>query len=352
LGRRQQREPIPVYITLPGLLAFSGVVVVTVSSTAASEPARADDLGLRGALQQTSNFDGSAQHVQSPPSDPDRIRNRDPQPENAQARPARQNSSTNTWAIFGFTEGSDTATTGERLPYGESVLRFSRRDSNFASASGNLGLAYGTSDRMVVWAAGSSFSRQSFNLPQEFNDAQSFGALAGLKYQVLQRNSDPVGLSLQAEPFWERAVERGPVRRQTLGSEFRMIVDTALIPDELFAAVNLAYEPAISATDVGHGDCESNLETSLAFSSHVLDNVFLGAEMRYQTKYSGLFFSQSLGSAWFAGPTIYVSLGKNGYLGTAWLIQFHGRAAEQPNQSLDLVNYGRHQVRLKFGYGF
>jgi hypothetical protein len=159
-------------------------------------------------------------------------------------------------------------------------------------------------------------------------------------------------LSLQAEPFWERAVERGPVGRQTFGSEFRMIVDTALIPNELFAAVNLAYEPAISATDIGHGDCESNLETSLAFSSRVLDTVFLGAEMRYQTKYSGLFFSRDLGSAWFAGPTIYLSLGKNGYLGTAWLIQFHGRAAEQPNQSLDLVNYERHQVRLKFGYGF
>jgi len=205
---------------------------------------------------------------------------------------------------------------------------------------------------MVVWAAGSSFSRQSFDGPEEFNNAQSFGALAGLKYQILQRNPDAVGLSLQAEPFWERAVERGPVRRQTLGSEFRMIVDTALIPNELFAAVNLAYEPAIGVTDVGRGDCESNLETSLAFSSRVLDTVFLGAEMRYQTKYSGLFFSRDLGSAWFAGPTIYLSLGKNGYLGTAWLIQFHGRAAEQPNQSLDLVNYERHQVRLKFGYGF
>jgi hypothetical protein len=223
LGPRQQREPIPVYFTLPGLLAFSSVVVVTVSSTAASEPTRAEDLGLRGALQQTSNFDGSAQ---SPPSDPDRIRNRDPQPENAQARPARQNSNTNTWAIFGFTEGSDTATTGERMPFGESVLRFSRRNSNFASASGNLGLAYGTSDRMVVWAAGSSLFRQSFNGQEEFNDARSFGALAGLKYQILQRNPGPVGLSLQAEPFWERAVERGSVGRQILGSEFRMIVDT------------------------------------------------------------------------------------------------------------------------------
>ena len=28
------------------------------------------------------------------------------------------------------------------------------------------------------------------------------------------------------------------------------------------------------------------------------------------------------------------------------------RAADQPDQSLDLVNYERHQVRLKFGYGF
>jgi hypothetical protein len=341
-----------VHITLPGLLAFGSVVVLTLSSTAASEPTRAEDLGLRGALQQTSNFDGSAQHVQSPPSDPDRNRNRDPQPENAQARPARQNSSTNTWAIFGFTEGSDTATPGERMPFGESVLRFSRRESNAASASGNLGLAYGTSDRMVVWAAGSSLFRQSFNGPEEFNDARSFGALAGLKYQVLQRNPGPVGLSLQAEPFWERTVERGPVRRQTLGSEFRMIVDTALIPNELFAAVNLAYEPAIGATDVGSGNCESNLETSLAFSSRVLDTVFLGAEVRYQTKYSGLLFSQHLGSAWFTGPTVYVSLGENGYLGTAWLIQFHGRAAEERSLSLDLVNYDRYQMRLKFGYSF
>ena len=96
------------------------------------------------------------------------------------------------------------------MPFGESVLRFSRRNSNFASASGNLGLAYRTSDRMVVWAAGSSLFRQSFNGQEEPNDARSFGALAGLKYQILQRNPGPVGLSLQAEPFWERAVERVP----------------------------------------------------------------------------------------------------------------------------------------------
>lgn len=336
------------------LYAFSSAVAVAASSTVASEPAqnRFENLALRGALtdQQTGGFDGPPPQVKLPPVDPERPQDLQPKSERVQAPPAGQDSSTNTWAIFGFTEGSDTAGSGERMPFSESVVRLSRRDGKSAGASSNVGIAYATSDHMVVWAAGSSSYRQSFT--GEFNNAQGFGASAGVKYQFLRRNPGPIGLSLQAEPFWERAVERGPVGRQTFGSQFRLVVDTALIPSQLFAAVNLAYQPEISVTDLGTGNCESNLETSLAISSGVLENVFLGAEVRYQTKYSGLFFSQNSGSAWFTGPTVYVPLGEKGYFGTAWLIQFHGRAAAEPIQSLDLVNFERHQMRLKFGYSF
>jgi hypothetical protein len=326
---------------LPRLYALSSVVL-TIASAAegAPLPNRFADLQLRGSLPETS--EAWAPQGGLLPVSPAGQANRTPQSAQASVPPDR-GMGTNTWAIFGFTEGSDTAAAGERMPFSESALRLSGRWGNSVALSGNLGLAYATSDHVVIWAAFSSSYAHAFD---RFGSAHAFGASLGFKYQLLRRDSDGIGLSFQAEPFWQRAVELGSGGREVLGSDFRLILDTALIPDDLFAAANFAYAPEISATDAGYGNGESNVGLSLAVSKRVLDWLFVGAETAYQSKYSGLFFSQYLGSAWFTGPTFYVALGNNGYFGTAWLIQFHGTAAGER------AHYDRNQMRFKFGYSF
>ena len=59
-----------------------------------------------------------------------------------------------------------------------------------------------------------------------------------------------------------------------------MAIDAALIPNKLFMASNLIYEPAIIRSE-GAWERERELEFSTAASYAILPEVFIGAELRY-----------------------------------------------------------------------
>ncbi len=59
-----------------------------------------------------------------------------------------------------------------------------------------------------------------------------------------------------------------------------------------------------------------------------------------------------MGWSLFAGPTLQLLLGDSGYLGLAWSLRLIGKATEEPTGALDLVNYERQQIRVKWGVGF
>src|SRR5438105_3851189 len=48
----------------------------------------------------------------------------------------------NTWAIFGFTDGSDVGSKGERSPFQETVIRFSRQGADFKASRTSVGVSY------------------------------------------------------------------------------------------------------------------------------------------------------------------------------------------------------------------
>ena len=129
-------------------------------------------------------------------------------------------------------------------------------------------------------------------------------------------------------------------------------MDTALIPDRLFAALNLIYEPEVRLYSSRAVERESNVAVAAAISARVIDQVFIGGELRHVTKYQDYFLGELQGRALFAGPTVYVAFGENAYAGMAWSVQVSGRAADGPNRSLDVINFERHQVRLKMGFTF
>jgi len=259
-----------------------------------------------------------------------------------------------TWAIFGFTEGVDTGDTGDRSTFYEAIIRHSRRNVGLAGSRNTLGLVYAANDRSSIWVGGIGSFQKSDDLAQygRMADSVNAGALFGWKYRLQPREADRLGISIHVEPFWERAVSRNVVARQSIGSDFRLIVDRALVPDTLFAAINIAYQPQMTTSIDGTTRGESAFEASGAMSKQITDTVFVGAEFRYSRSYTGYWFNQSLGWAVLAGPTLYSTIGKNGYLGIAWSAQVFGRTAGEGNRNLDLVNYERHQIRLKFGYSF
>jgi hypothetical protein len=74
-------------------------------------------------------------------------------------------------------------------------------------------------------------------------------------------------------------------------------------------------------------------------------------EARYLREYEGLALDRFAGHALYVGPTVSAKLPGGYWLLAAWSTQVAGRSIEQPGP-LDLTNFERHQVRLKFGFNY
>jgi len=79
--------------------------------------------------------------------------------------------------------------------------------------------------------------------------------------------------------------------------------------------------------------------------------VVVGAEARYLRSYDGLGLDTHTGEALFVGPTFYAKFAERVWMSAAWNVQVAGRAVNDP-AVLDLVNFERHQAKLRFGYNF
>ena len=259
----------------------------------------------------------------------------------------------NTWVIFGFTEGSDVDEQGGRTVYTDSIGRLSRREANYAALHGSLGYGYSPTDRTNIWIEAVSEYEQAGgvapNPPGGVASSVAFGTSIGIKHQILDRAQGALGLSVQAAPYWQRALRVDGSGRETVGSEWRVLADVALVPERVFGAVNLAYTPEFNASG-REIERTSSLEASAAIAGRVGENLFVGAELRNLTIHDGAFFGKFLGWALYAGPTLYLSLAGKGYVAAAWSEQLVGKAAGESGARLDLINHERHQFRIKTGF--
>jgi len=260
-------------------------------------------------------------------------------------------SQVDTWDIFGFTEGADTGAAGDKSVFSDVVIRYLRSQAGLIGLRRSTGINVSINERLSVWLAGIGSLQRDESLPGQPMVANA-GMLFGWKYRVLPREADGLGISVHAEPFWERAVSGNATVRQTAGSDLQLMVDRALVPGSLFAAINIGYQPQTVTSIDGATRSESAVEVSGALSRRFFDNVFIGVEARYARSHDGNFLNRSLGWAILAGPTLHATIGPNGYFGIAWSAQLFGRAAGEPRGSLDLTNYERHQARFKLGFSF
>ena len=67
--------------------------------------------------------------------------------------------------------------------------------------------------------------------------------------------------------------------------------------------------------------------------------------------YDGIGLNSFFGDAWYVGPTTYLRLSRNFAASAAWSIQAVGGAVAAP-ASLNLQDFERNQVRLRFEYTF
>ena len=97
---------------------------------------------------------------------------------------------------------------------------------------------------------------------------------------------------------------------------------------------------------------ESSFQALGAISGAVTPNLFVGAEVRYLATYEGSFLNQLEGRALYVGPTLYARLAPKSTITLAYSWQVAGKATEEPDQNLDLLNFERQQFRVRWVYEF
>src|SRR5919206_544637 len=165
---------------------------------------------------------------------------------------------------------------------------------------------------------------------------------------------------VSVEPEWHRFDEIGGKREDSYALEFKLYADKELVPNKLFVAANLVYEPEAAHVrefdpDTGRfveWERESSFGASGAVSVAVTDKLFLGAELRYLAKYEGSFLNRLEGRALYVGPTLSARILPNAVLQGAYSVQVSGKAEDEPERRLDLVNFERHQARLRLVFEF
>jgi hypothetical protein len=256
--------------------------------------------------------------------------------------------------IFGFVEGGDIGERGDLELEKESALRFGKRAGSYAAVSTLFDLKYVPREHMLI-SPGMLLSYHGISGVPDLADRQQItfqGLWFEAKYQFIDRQTSPFGLTLFASPRWTRIDEKSGERTDQYSAEFTLSLDKEIVPEQVFGAFNLIYEPQVSRSrETGEREREANLGAGMALSGQIRPGVFVGAEARYLRSHEGLIPNAPKGEAFFLGPTFHTKLTANSFMSVAWNAQVAGRAVGEPG-ALDLTNFERHQVRLRLGIEF
>jgi hypothetical protein len=278
--------------------------------------------------------------------------------------------------IFGFATGSDVNDLGAlsgALEYnGNYGTRFGRLNGHLGKAQ----LSYSPLPCLEIGPTVQGFTANAgfttFGL-----DTRQVGGTVEMKYKLLGRATHGVGLTITTEPgAFNRQYKSGfvdafgnPVqpRGAFYSNVARVLIDAELIKDRLYGAINLEHaavwdDPVSQSAGLGLPNPGfarfSGLNLRAALAAKLSDTFYLGVEGSHQRAYTGIFFKQDLGNAWFAGPTFYWQATEKLSVTGAYNYQFAGRTTNAFNaigassKGVDLVNFNRHLVKFKLAYSF
>jgi hypothetical protein len=261
--------------------------------------------------------------------------------------------------LFGFTEGTDTAEAGERELSNDTVGAFGRRakkntsGGRYVSIQNETEFEYGLTDNLTI-SGSATFAAFDIHRIRGFEDVSTagFGGLgAELKWRLLDRRTAPFGFAVSAEPEWSRYDEASGERIDGFAVSLKAMADVEIVPDRLFAAANLLYEPEW-AKEGDEFERESGLELSAALAGRVADDVFIGGEARFLSAFEGAFFETHQGHALYLGPTLYAGLGAHAYLSGAWSFQVAGGGHQGIGGGINTLDFDRQQAHLTLGIEF
>ncbi|WP_146617687.1 hypothetical protein [Rhodoplanes serenus] len=183
-------------------------------------------------------------------------------------------------------------------------------------------------------------------MPLRRGQAEFDGLSLEFRQRLLERERAPFGLTVVVEPHWGRVeeVSGALVTKHAVG--FLVAVDKDIVPNTLFTALNVFYEPEwVRLRDTGESERESTFGVSGAAMLRLSPTVFAGADARWLRKYEGAAMQTLAGEAVFVGPAIYASVG-GVLISAAYGVQVWGRVPGV-DESLDLDHFTRHQAKLR-----
>jgi hypothetical protein len=257
--------------------------------------------------------------------------------------------------MFGFIDGADIGNEGEKAFEYEATGSFQMRGGHYSAIEHEFEFEHVATQNFAYELSAHALSHSIGGVEgiNDFNGTQFSGFSAKLRYLILGRGpGSPIGLTVSAEPEWARVDDVDGTRTQSYASEFRIVADTELIANRLYAALNLIYEPSTAKpADTGIWERTSSAGVALGLAYRVLPTFALGAAAEYDRAYDGLVFQTFDGHALFVGPTMQINFAPKVLLAAAFSAQVAGRAVNDP-RSLDLTNFVRHRANLKLEFEF
>ena len=256
--------------------------------------------------------------------------------------------------IFGFTFGSDIGPEGERELELTTKVNFQKRTGSYVAHKEEAELEYNPTDsfQIELGAAGVYHAISSVEGLDDFHSANFGGLSSTFRYLLIARGpGSPIGLQIAVEPEWSRVDDAGKLVTN-FEAETRIIADTELVPDRLFAAFNLTYMPEIER-EFGFPDWKraSTLGVLGALTYRIMPKVALGAELEYYRAHEGLALNTLAGDALYVGPTFHMQVTNKFILSAAFSTQIAGHAAGNANL-LDLTNFSRNKAFLRAVFEF
>ncbi|MCG6206381.1 hypothetical protein LPW26_17160 [Rhodopseudomonas sp. HC1] len=262
--------------------------------------------------------------------------------------------SADTEHIFGFTMGSDIGQPGEIELEMENVAAFGKRDGRYGTLATLNQVKYTLSDRFRI-APGVALGAQRIDGVAGFDDrhhASFNGATLEFRAKLIDRATAPFGLTLHAQPGWNRVDDGSGLRVEQYGAEFAALFDRELVRDRWFAAFNIWYGTGMTrahATGLTAHDSELALHGALTYQ--VKSGLLIGVGTRYLRSYDGGGLDRLVGEAVYVGPTFSYSLTSTLGISGTWQFQVAGHAVGD-GRRLDLDNHERQQAMLRINAHF
>ncbi|WP_126109175.1 MULTISPECIES: hypothetical protein [unclassified Bosea (in: a-proteobacteria)] len=249
---------------------------------------------------------------------------------------------------FGFTDSSGIADLGGGslglTLGGNAGVREGRSRSRSATLTGSYGLL----PCLEIGASLFGGTTRSVIARDRLKD-RSHGAGLEMRYRLLNHSHHGFGLTFGMDVGAERNDDKQTGRFDSYNTGFRALADRVLIPETLYAALNVSHNMVWNGTEPFSRS--STFAVGAALAWQVVDGVFLSGEVRHLRQQNSLGFGNHAGHATFVGPGVYWQATERLALSIAYNVQVtgHERGRHGP---LDLTNFSRHLVQVDIGWTF